>query len=206
MMIVLLVISCSVLVVLAVLNGTAINLAWGDFPPELKSVLVVITFIFLWRLMKMATLNMNQIEDFSELGQAFYFKYDGRIYSIPPIPPYVAKKLFSTAKEFSEKSEERDKKLKEFEAKNSLLPEEERKPIPSELIAEAGGFFDFQRDFIILSGIIEVNEECNKINDVSIDDITGNPEKNIKGWSTKLVMRIFRTINEIISVEQEKKS
>lgn len=154
----------------------------------------------------MATLNTTQIEDFSELGQAFYFKYNDKIYSIPSIPPYVAKKLFSTAKDFSEKSEERNRKLEAFEAENNLLPEDQRKPVPAELLAEAGSFFDFQRDFIILSGIIEVNEDGNKIGDVSIDDITGNPEKNIKGWSTKLVMKIFRTINEIISVEQEKKS
>lgn len=154
----------------------------------------------------MATMNVNQFEDFSELGQAFGFKCNDNFYCIPPISPFVAKKLFNTAKDFSQKSEEREKKLKDFEEYNDSLPAEERKPIPSDLIAEAGSFFDFQIDFIVLSGIIQVNENKGKISDVTKDDICGNPEKNIDGWPTQLVMRVFRKINEIISVEQEKKS
>lgn len=154
----------------------------------------------------MATMNVSQFEDFSELGQVFGFQYNERYYCIPPISPFVAKKLFSLAKQFSQDSEERDRKLKDFEIYNESLPANERKPIPSELLAEAGSFFDFQVRFILLSEIIEVNNEGSKIGDISEEDVIGNPEKNIKGWSTQLVMRVFKRINEIISVEQEKKS
>ena len=202
-----LVISCLGLGILAVPNiWTAITLAWGDFPPELKSVLVVITLFFTWRLFRMANLNLNQIEDFSELGQSFAFKCDDRIYCIPPIPPYVAKKLMKNARDFSQVSEVKEKQLRLIQEENENLPIDQQKPIPSELLEGMSGFYDFQIAFIITSGIIEVTPDGNKISDITKEDIEGSEDKNIKGWSTQLVMKIFKRVNEIISVEQEKKS
>lgn len=168
-------------------------------------VLVVIAIYFAWRL-KMATLNINQIEDFSELGQDYYFKCNDKIYSIPPIPPFVAKKLIRSGRDFSRKVEIIEEKIKMFQIENEKLSVDEQKPVPSDLLEESGSFYDFQINFIITSGIMEINTDGNKINDVTVEDINGSEEKNIKGWSTQLVMKIFKKINDIISVEQEKKS
>lgn len=154
----------------------------------------------------MANLNLNEIEDYSELGQSFAFKCNDRIYCIPPIPPYVAKKLLKNAREFSKGAEEREKIVKQIEEENKNLPDDKKKNLPSEFIEEAGSFYDFQIAFIITSGIVEVNAEGSKIGDVTKEDIEGNEKKNIAGWSTQLVMRVFKRVNEIISVEQEKKS
>lgn len=143
----------------------------------------------------MATQNLNQIEDYSELGQSFAFKYNNKIYVIPPIPPVTAKKLLRSAREFSSKSADRDTQIKEFEESQKDIAEELRKPIPAELLEGAEGFFDFQIEFILLSNIVEQSE--NKA-------VTKKEIEN--EWSTQLVMRIFKKINEIISIEQEKKS
>ena len=147
----------------------------------------------------MATLNQNQIEDFSELGQSFSFKYNDKIYSIPPIPPVTARKLLKNAREFSIRSSEREKKLKLFEEENSLLPEDQKRSIPVDLMDESENFFDFQVSFILTSGIVEIKQDGTESIEITNNDIENN-------WSTQLVMRIFRKINEIISVEQEKKS
>lgn len=145
----------------------------------------------------MATQNLNQIEDYSELGQSFSFRYGNKIYTISPIPPVTAKKLLRSAREFSSKSADRDTQIKEFEESQKDIAEELRKPIPSELLEGAEGFFDFQIDFILISGI----KESHKDNLIEIGrEIIENE------WSTQLVMRIFKKINEIISIEQEKKS
>jgi len=162
-------------------------------------VLIVITFFFLWGVLKMATQNLSQVEDFSELGQDFRFKYNDKIFSIPPIPPMTAKKLVRSGREFSVRSAEKDKRIREFEAENELLPDNQKKPLPIDLLDEAENFFDFQVNFILDSNIIEINENNEKIGSITKENIE-------KGWSTQLVMRIFRRINEIISVEQEKKS
>lgn len=154
----------------------------------------------------MANLNLNQIEDYSELGQSFAFKCNDRIYCIPPIPPYIAKRLLKNARDFSKGAEEREKIVKQIEEDNKNLPDDQKKNLPSDLIETAGTFYDFQINFIVTSGIIEVNPDGNKISDVTKEEIEGNEEKKIDGWSTQLVMRIFKRINEIISVEQEKKS
>lgn len=154
----------------------------------------------------MANLNLNQIEDFSELGQSFAFKCDDRIYCIPPIPPFIAKKLMKNARDFSQVNEVKEKQLRLIQEENENLPVDQQKPIPSELLEGMSSFYDFQINFIITSGIIEVNPEGSKIADVTKEDIEGSESKNIKGWSTQLVMKVFKRVNEIISVEQEKKS
>lgn len=154
----------------------------------------------------MATLNINQIEDFSELGQDFVFKCNEEIYCIPPIPPFTAKKLLNIGRDFSKKNEKRDAIIKEIEEKNKDLPIDQQIPMPSEVLEDAGSFFDFQIDFIILTNPIRINEKGEKISDVTKEEIEGNKEKDIKGWSTQLVLKVFRRVNEIISVEQEKKS
>jgi hypothetical protein len=203
-----LVISCLGLVVLVVLLsycGNTLILAWGDFPPELKIVLAVITLYFLWRL-KMAILNLNEIEDFSELGKDYTFKYDNKYFSIPPIPPFVAKKLMKGAREYSKEAEDREVKIKQFQKENEELPVEQQKIIPIELLDASNDFYDFQIEFILTSGIIQVNESGSKVEDVTKEFIEGSEEKGITGWSTQLVMKIFKKVNEIISVEQEKKS
>jgi len=146
----------------------------------------------------MATQNLNQIEDFSDLGQSFNFKYGEKTYTVPPISPVTAKKLIKTAREFSARSSERDERVKAFEESQKDLPEDQKKPVPSEMIEEVEGFFDFQVSFIILSGIKNSTFEDGANNIVTKDEIENS-------WSTQLVMRVFRRINEIISVEQEKK-
>lgn len=147
----------------------------------------------------MATQNLNQIEDYSELGQSFSFKYNEKIYTIPPIPPVIAKKLLRSAREFSSKSADRDAQIKLFEESQKDIAEDLRKPIPAELLEGAEGFFDFQIEFIFISGVKEVEKDSNNLIDI-------NKETVENYWSTQLVMRVFKRINEIISIEQEKKS
>lgn len=154
----------------------------------------------------MANLNLSQIEDFSELGQSFMFKCNDKIYCIPPIPPFTAKKLMRSARDFSQVNEARERKIKELQKINEDLPIDQQTELPSDLLEGMENFYDFQINFIITTGVKEVNAEGITVGVVTNENIEGNEEKSIPGWSTQLIMKIFKRINEIISVEQEKKS
>jgi hypothetical protein len=196
----LLVINCSVLVGLVLLLNFLSGVKIGGVNLPLLNPIVVISLILylLWRLIKMATKNVVEIEDFSELGQSFNFKCDNKIYSVPPIPPYIAKRLIKNARELASKANAREELLKKLK--------DEEKEIPKEMMDEAESFYDFQIDFIITARIIEIDDVGEKLREVKKEDIEGSEEKGINGWSTQMVLKVFRRINDIISMEQEKKS
>jgi hypothetical protein len=187
------VISYSVLVVLVLLlNYGCVSAQEGvNSPPGLFVVLFVTTIYFFWRLI-MATLDksVNVVEDFSDLGQPFKFKYLDDTFIIPPIVPSKAKKLINSARAISKQAEEKEKKIKELQEKNE--------EIPASLLEGSDDIFDFQIDFIIQAGLKKETAEGTLI-DTKRKDLEDN-------WSTQLVLRIFKRVNEIIMTEQEKKS
>lgn len=164
-------------------------LIWGGFPPLLKFALIANTLYFLWRFVKMATLDTNLIEDYSDLGKPLQFKYNEVLYSIPTISPAQAKKLIKMSREIAKKASEREKIVKQLE--------EENKEIPEELMEEMDKLFDFQIDFIYQTGIKKIeNDKFIEFDKEEINDT----------WSTKLIAKVFRRVNELIVGEQEKKS
>lgn len=135
----------------------------------------------------MATVDVKQIEDFSDLGQPFDFTYLGNQYTIPPIPPARAKRLISISTKLGRKKKE--------EVENAETDFEE-------LDKSASDMFIAQVDFIIESGIKKCNEEGTF---VPVDKSEVEEE-----WPTKLVLKVFERINGIIFgseiSSQEKKS
>lgn len=148
----------------------------------------------------MATLEERKIEDFTDLGQPLDFRYGENVYSIPSISPAKAKKLIRMSREISKESTKREKQIKELEA--------EGKDIPDELYDSMDKLFDFQIDFIYKTGIKKVFEkgEDTILKEFPVEEIAGDEEKNIPGWSTQLISKVFKRINEVIIGEQEKKS
>lgn len=132
----------------------------------------------------MATLeDRNNIEDFSDLGQSFNFKYLGNDYTIPPIPPSKAKKLIKISTELSKK------------------PESNEELNPEDVSNSAEDMFNAQIKFIAEAGVRKIEGET--FVPVMSDEIENE-------WSTQLVMKIFEKINGIIfgsvNLLQEKKS
>ena len=127
------------------------------------------------------------IEDFSDLGQPFDFTYLGRNYTVPPIPPSIAKKLIKISTEIGKKANIK-------ENPDDVGIEEEK--IDMEAISnDASEMFDNQIRFIAESGIKEIvkvdNSEEVKYVPVPISEIESN-------WSTQLVVKIFEKVNGII--------
>ncbi len=148
----------------------------------------------------MATLEERKIEDFTDLGQPLDFRYGENVYSIPSISPAKAKKLIRMSREISKESTKREKQIKELEA--------EGKDIPDELYDSMDKLFDFQIDFIYKTGIKKIFEKGEDVTlkEFPVEEIAGDEEKNIPGWSTQLISKVFKRINEVIIGEQEKKS
>ena len=148
----------------------------------------------------MATLEERKIEDFTDLGQPLDFRYGENVFSIPSISPAKAKKLIRMSREISRESALREKQIKELEA--------EGKEIPEELYDSMDKLFEFQIDFIYKTGIKKVIKkgEDTVLKEFPVEEISGDEEKNIPGWSTQLISKVFKRINEVIIGEQEKKS
>lgn len=149
----------------------------------------------------MATLEERKIEDFTDLGQPLEFRCGENVYSIPSISPAKAKKLIRMSREISKESTKREKQIKELEA--------EGKDIPEELYDSMDKLFDFQIDFIYSTGIKKIvtgKDDIIVLKEFPVEEIGGDEEKNIPGWSTQLISKVFKRINEVIIGEQEKKS
>jgi len=195
------VINYSVLVDFLVVNLLFGVVLGGLLPPLpiLLIIVIVVNIKLFWRFI-MATLEERKIEDFTDLGQPLDFRCGENVYSIPSISPAKAKKLIRMSREISKESIKREKQIKELEA--------EGKDIPDELYDSMDKLFDFQIYFIYKTGIKKVFEKGEDVTlkEFPVEEIAGDEEKNIPGWSTQLISKVFKRINEVIIGEQEKKS
>jgi len=121
----------------------------------------------------------TQLFDFSDLGQAVTFKFGEKDYLIPPISSSKAKKLFALSKEVSKKQAKKEEALK--------VKEPGTEEIEEDSIDE---LFDFQVNFICLA----------------VENAT---KEEVSEWPTRLMSRVIKLINDIISGDlgqEEKKS
>lgn len=125
----------------------------------------------------MATMENVVVEDFSDLGQSFYFSYLGKNYVVPPIPPSRAKKLITISTELGKRA-----KFNDVEATDEMNMEEIDK--------NAADMFNTQVKFISESGIQFIEKDGTNRN-VSMGEIEDE-------WSTQLVVKVFERVNGVI--------
>jgi hypothetical protein len=139
----------------------------------------------------MATMDtVREIEDFSDLGKDFEFNYLGTHYIVPPIPPAKAKRLIKISSDIGRKSTK-------IYAEGDTISKE----VMEEIDKTADEMFTAQVAFIVASGIKKYTGEDRVLTNVDVSEIE-------EVWSTKLVLKIFEKINNIIfgADIQEKKS
>ena len=131
--------------------------------------------VFIKKGKKMATLDSNNVYDFSDLGNNVSFKFGERTYVIPPIPPKKARELFALNKKAVREAEKRQKEFVEAEKQLEIGSITE---IPESLMD--GDVFRSQLIYI------------NCATDIPIEEMD-------EQWPTRLVIRVVRLINDVIS-------
>lgn len=140
----------------------------------------------------MATMDSNVIEDFSDLGQSFYFNYLGKSYVVPPISPFIAKRLIKISTEIGKNANKENIADNGIEKENIADNDIENVDLES-ISNNASEMFDNQCKFISESGIKQIvaDNDINNYVAVTFEEIQ-------KNWSTQLVIKVFEKINGII--------